>query len=130
MAAILDAILNFSNCSRVTTCHQAVSENRDPWLPRSTVKQTLIQQSRVNSLCSRHSLYTAIHLVILSQSVSGLFEFMQICGLYGVNHYIIKYSSKKGVMLICKSTYMKNVDVPSFKITGETIQEIFGSLYF
>ena len=26
MAAILDAILNFPNCSRVTTCQQAVSE--------------------------------------------------------------------------------------------------------
>ena len=38
MADILDAILNFSNCSRVTTGHQAVSENRDPWLPKSTVK--------------------------------------------------------------------------------------------
>ena len=39
MVAILDAILNLSNCSRVTTCHQAVSENRDPWLPKSTVTQ-------------------------------------------------------------------------------------------
>ena len=35
----MDAIFNFSNCSRVTTCHQAVSENRDPWLPKSTVKK-------------------------------------------------------------------------------------------
>ena len=26
---------------RVTTCHQAVSENRDPWLPKSTVKKKL-----------------------------------------------------------------------------------------
>jgi len=30
MVAILDAILNFSNCSRVTTCHQAVFEH-DHW---------------------------------------------------------------------------------------------------
>ena len=36
-AAILDAILNLSNCSSVT-CYQAVYENRDPWLPKSTVK--------------------------------------------------------------------------------------------
>ena len=46
MVTILDAILNFSNCSRMTTCHQAVSENRDPWLPKSTVKN-LIQQCKV-----------------------------------------------------------------------------------
>ena len=39
MAAIFDAILNFSNCSRVTTCHRAVSENRYPWLPKSTAKK-------------------------------------------------------------------------------------------
>ena len=38
IVTILDTILNFSNCSRVT-CHQAVSENRDPWLPKSTVKK-------------------------------------------------------------------------------------------
>ena len=52
MAAILDAILNFSNCSRLTTCHQAVSENINPWLPKSTVKKNLIQQCMVNPLCS------------------------------------------------------------------------------
>ena len=46
MAAILDAILSISNCSRVTTCHQAVSENREPWLPKSTLKN-LIQQCKV-----------------------------------------------------------------------------------
>ena len=40
MAAILDAILNFSKCSKVTTCHQAVYINKDPRLPKPTVKKT------------------------------------------------------------------------------------------
>ena len=62
-------------------------------------------------------------LVILSPSVPGLSEPMQVCGLYGLNHET-QYNSKKSAVLICKSKYMKNVDVPSFKINGETIQEV------
>jgi len=38
--AILDAILNFSKCSRVTKVHPADSENRPPGLPK-TVKKKL-----------------------------------------------------------------------------------------
>ena len=45
-------------------------------------------------------------LVILSPSVSGLSELMQVCGLYGLNHDI-KYNSKKSAVLIFKSKYMK-----------------------
>ena len=59
-------------------------------------------------------------LVILSQSRSGL---MQICGLYGIIHDI-KYNSKKSIVLIFKSKYMKNVEVPSFNINGKTIQDV------
>ena len=44
-------------------------------------------------------------LVILSLSVSGLSELMQVCGLYQLNHDI-KYNSKKSAVLICKSKYM------------------------
>ena len=62
-------------------------------------------------------------LVILSPSVPGLSELMQVCGLYGLNHNI-KYNSKKSAVLICKSKYMNNLDVPSFKINGETIQGV------
>ena len=62
-------------------------------------------------------------LVILSPSVSRLSELMQVCGLYGLN-LDIKYNSKKSAVLIFKSKYMKNCDVPSFKINGETIQEV------
>ena len=43
-------------------------------------------------------------LVILSPSVSGLSELMQVCGLYGLNHDI---NSKKSAVLIFKSKYMK-----------------------
>ena len=56
-----------------------------------------------------HLMY-ADDLVILSPSVSGLSELMQVCGHYGLNHDI-KYNSKKSA-------------VPSFKINGETIQEV------
>ena len=62
-------------------------------------------------------------LVILSPSLSGLSELMQVCGSYGMNHGI-KYNSKKSAVLVCKSKYIKNVDVPSFKINGETIKEV------
>ena len=62
-------------------------------------------------------------LVILYPFVSRLSELMQVCGLYGLNHDI-KYNSKKSAVLIFKSKYMKTVDVPSFKINGETIQEV------
>ena len=62
-------------------------------------------------------------LVILSPSVSGLSELMQVCGLYQLNHDI-KYNSKKSAVLICKSKYMIFLDVPSFKINGETTQEV------
>ena len=61
--------------------------------------------------------------VILSASVLGLSELMQVCGLYGLN-YDIKYNSKKSAVLICKSKYMKNVDVPSFKINGEQSRKL------
>ena len=37
---------------------------------------------------------------------------------------IFKYNSKKSAVLIRKSKYMKMFDVPSFKINGETIQEV------
>ena len=40
-----------------------------------------------------------------------------------MNHDI-KYNSKKSIVFACKSKYMKNVDVPSFKINGETIKEV------
>ena len=40
-----------------------------------------------------------------------------------MNHDI-KYNSKKSSVLVYKSKYMKNVDVPSFKIIGETIKEV------
>ena len=49
-------------------------------------------------------------LVILSPSLSGLSELMQVCGSYGMNHDI-KYNSKKSAVLVYKSKYMKNVDV-------------------
>ena len=73
-------------------------------------------------MCNRYYNY-ADDLVILSPSVSGLSELMQVCGLYGLNHDI-KYNSKKSAVLIRKSKYMKMFDVPSFKINGETIQEV------
>ena len=62
-------------------------------------------------------------LVILSPSLSGLSELMQVCGSYGMNHGI-KYNSKKSAVLVYKSKCMKNFDVPSFKIIGETIKEV------
>jgi len=40
-AAILDAILNFSKCSRVTKVHPADSENRPPGLPKTIQKKNL-----------------------------------------------------------------------------------------
>ena len=76
----------------------------------------------IGSTTINHLMY-ADDLVILSPSVSGLSELMQVCGLYGLNHDI-KYNSKKSAVLIFKSKFMKNVDVPSFKINGETIQEV------
>ena len=76
----------------------------------------------IGSTNINHLMY-ADDLVILSPSVSGLSELMQVCGLYGLNHDI-KYNSKKSAVLIFKSKFMKNVDVPSFKINGETIQEV------
>jgi len=39
-AAILDAVLNFSKCSRVTKVHLADSENRPPGLPKTIKKKT------------------------------------------------------------------------------------------
>ena len=48
---------------------------------------------------------------------------MQVCGSYGMNHDI-KYIFKKSAVLFCKSKYMINVDVPPFKINGETIKEV------
>ena len=52
-------------------------------------------------ICSttiNHLMY-ADDLVILSPSVSRLSELMQVCGLYGLNHYI-KYNSKNNAVLI------------------------------
>ena len=62
-------------------------------------------------------------LVILSPSLTGLSKLLQICGSYGMNHDI-KYNSKKSAVLVCKRKFMKNVDVPSFKINGETIKKL------
>ena len=76
----------------------------------------------IGSTTINHLMY-ADDLVILSPSVSGLSELMQVCALYGLNHDI-KYNSKKSAVLIFISKYMKNVYVPSFKINGETIQEV------
>ena len=47
----------------------------------------------IGSTTINHLMY-ADDLVILSPSVSGLSELMQVCGLYGLNHDI-KYNSKK-----------------------------------
>ena len=46
MAAILDAILNFSKRSRVHGVHPADSERVDPRLPKSIKKKTLYKISR------------------------------------------------------------------------------------
>ena len=54
-----------------------------------------------------HLMY-ADDLVILSPSQTGLSE----------------YNSKKSAVLVCKSKFMKNFDVPSFKISGEAIKEV------
>ena len=57
-----------------------------------------------------HLMYAA-DLVMLSPSVSGLSELMQVCGLYGLNHDM-KYNSKKSAVLIFKSKYMKTFYIP------------------
>ena len=62
-------------------------------------------------------------LVILSPSASGLSELIQVCGSYGVNHDF-KYNFKKCAVLVCKSKYIKNAEVPPFKIYGEVIKEV------
>ena len=49
-AAILDAILNFSKCSRVTKVHPADSENRPPGLYKTIKKKTYTDISRFNPL--------------------------------------------------------------------------------
>ena len=48
---------------------------------------------------------------------------VHVCGPYGINHDI-KYNSKKSAVLVCKSKYMKNMDVPSFKVNYKTIQKV------
>ena len=45
-STILDAILNFSKCSRVTKVHPADSENRPPGLPKTIKKKTYTDISR------------------------------------------------------------------------------------
>jgi len=52
----------------------------------------------IGTITINHLMYAG-DLVILSPSVSGLFELMQVCGLYGLNH-VIKYNSKKSAVLI------------------------------
>jgi len=55
LAAILDAILNFSKCSRVTKVHPVDSEIGPHWLPK-TIKEKLTNISRFSEntpLCCR-----------------------------------------------------------------------------
>ena len=59
----------------------------------------------IGSTTINHLMYVD-DLVILSPSVSGLSELMQVCGHYGLKHDI-KYNSKKSAVLIFKSKYMK-----------------------
>ena len=49
-AAILDVVLNFSKCSRVTKVHLADSENRPPVLPKTVKKKTYTDISRFNPM--------------------------------------------------------------------------------
>ena len=58
----------------------------------------------VDTTTISHLMY-ADDLVIMSPSVSGLSEQMQVYGLNGLNHDI-KYNSKKSAVLICKSKYI------------------------
>jgi len=67
-------------------------------------------------------------LVILFPSISELSESMQVCELYGLNHNI-KYNSKKGAILICKSKHKKNVEVSWFNIIEETIQDLYHFIF-
>ena len=50
-------------------------------------------------------------VVNLSSFVSGMSELIQVCRFYWLNHDIT-YNSKKRRVLICKSKYIKNIDVP------------------
>ena len=77
----------------------------------------VVSNSNIN-----HLMY-ADDLVILSPSASGLSELIQVCESYGVNHDI-KYNSKKSVVLVCRSKYIKYIQVPSYKINGEVIKEV------
>jgi len=49
-AAILDAILHFSKCSKATKVHPADSENRPPGLPKTIKKKTYTDISRFNPM--------------------------------------------------------------------------------
>ena len=50
MAAILDAILNFSKCTRVTRVHLVDSENGPPGLPKIIKKKTYTDICRAGSV--------------------------------------------------------------------------------
>ena len=67
-AAMLDAILNFSKCSRVTKVHPADSENRPPGLPKTVKKKTYSDISRFSEnmpLGSRTNQHLVCDLSIL-----------------------------------------------------------------
>ena len=72
---------------------------------------------------SINHLMCADDLVILSPSASELSELIQVCGSYGMNHDI-KYNSKKSAVLVCKSKYIKNVEVPPFKINDDVLKKL------
>ena len=71
MAAILDAILNFSKRSRVPGVHPVDSERVDPRLPKSIQKKTLHKISRFSQKIgfgNRPTIQTAEDIVLTSLS--------------------------------------------------------------
>ena len=73
-------------------------------------------------LLVNHIMY-ADDLVLLSLSVAGLSKLLQICERFGDGHYV-QYNPKKSAVMTFRASYLKGVNLPTFKLNDVHLKEV------
>lgn len=81
----------------------------------------------ISGILVNHIFY-ADDLVLVSPSVYGLNRLISIAEMYGIEHDII-YNSNKSVVMIFRSTVLKNSVLPNFYLNGIALTEVASFKY-
>ena len=62
-------------------------------------------------------------IVLMSPSVAGLMKLLYICEVFGKSHDV-KFNPIKSVVMVFRSKRLKGVNLPTFRINGDILEEV------